>query len=133
MDENSETVVIYVSFLNLTLRLYPDRVAQIASLPAKEIKIPDEYSDFADVFLEEKSLVLPECIKLNEYTINPEYNKQPPYRLIYSLDPLELETLKTYIKTHLETRFTRYSKSSTGAPILFNKKPDGSLLLCVNY
>ena len=46
---------------------------------------------------------------------------------------MELETLKTYIETHLKTRFIRPSKSPAGAPILFDKKPDGSLRLCVDY
>ncbi len=46
---------------------------------------------------------------------------------------MELEALKTYIETHLKTGFIRSSKSPTGAPILFDKKPDGSLRLCVNY
>ena len=46
---------------------------------------------------------------------------------------MELETLKTYIKTHLKTGFIWPSKSPAGAPILFNKKPDGSLRLCVDY
>ena len=46
---------------------------------------------------------------------------------------MELETLKTYIKTHLKTGFIRPSKSPAGAPILFDKKPDGSFCLCVDY
>ena len=46
---------------------------------------------------------------------------------------MELETLKTYIKTHLKTGFIQSSKSPAGAPILFNKKPDGNLYLCIDY
>ena len=46
---------------------------------------------------------------------------------------MELETLKTYIEIHLKTGFIRPFKSPVDAPILFNKKPDGSLRLCVNY
>ena len=91
--------------LNLTPGIHPDRVAQIASLLVKEVRILDEYSDFADVFLEEKVLVLPERIKLNEHVIDLEDGKQPPYGLIYSLGPVELETLKIYNKTHLKTGF----------------------------
>ena len=44
-----------------------------------------------------------------------------------------METLKTYIKTHLKTGFIRPSKSPTGAPILFDKKLDDSFHLYVNY
>ena len=46
---------------------------------------------------------------------------------------MELETLKTYIKTHLKTGFIQPSKSLTDALILFNKKSDGSLRLYMDY
>ena len=78
-------------------------------------------------------MVLPERIELNEHAIDLEDGKQPPYGPIYSLSPVELETLKIYIKTHLKTGFIWPSKSPAGAPILFNKKPNGSLRLCVDY
>ena len=60
-------------------------------------------------------------------------DKQPPYRPIYSLGLVELETLKTYIETNLANGFIRPSKSPASAPILFVCKPNGSLRLCVNY
>ena len=99
----------------------------------EEVRIPDEYSDFTNVFSEKKALVLPERTKLNEHAIDLENSKQPPYGPIYSLDPVELETLKTYIKTHLKTGFIQPSKSLAGALILFNKKLDVSFYLCVDY
>ena len=133
LDENSETFIVHVASLNLTLGIHPDRAAQIASLLAKKVRIPDEYSDFADVFSEAKALVLSECTELNEFAIDLEDGKQPPYGPIYILVPVELETLKTYIETHLKTGFIRPSKSLAGAPILFDKKPNGSLYLCMDY
>ena len=133
MDENSETFVVHVASFNLVSGIYLDRKAQIASLLIEKVKILDKYSDFTDVFSEEKTLVLPERTELNEHAINLEDGKQPPYGPIYSLGPVELETLKTYIETHLKTGFIRPSKSPAGAPILFDKKPDGSLRLCVDY
>ena len=99
----------------------------------KEVTIPDKYLDFVNVFSEEKALVLPECTNINEHAIELENGKQPSYGSIYSLGLVELETLKTYIKTHLKTRFIRPSKSPTGALILFDKKSNSSLCLCVNY
>ena len=133
LDKNSETFVVHVAFFSLVTGIYPDRKAQIASLLTKEVKILDKYSDFTNVFLEQKALVLPEHTKFNEHAIDLEDGKQPPYGPIYSLGPVELETLKTYIKTHLKTGFIRLSKSPAGAPILFDKKPDGSCRLCVDY
>ena len=76
---------------------------------------------------------LPEHIGINDHSIDLLDNKQPPYGLIYSLGPVELETLKTYIEANLSSSFIRSSKSPAGAPILFVQKKDGSLRLCINY
>ena len=105
----------------------------MALLFAEQVTIPTEYSDFADVFLKKSANVLPERTGANEHAIELEEGKQPPYGPIYSLGPVELETLKTYIETNLANGFIRASKSPAGAPILFVRKPDGSLCLCVNY
>ena len=131
LDENSETFVVHV--VPLDLRIHPDREAQIALLLTEEVKISDKYLDFANVFSKEKTLVLPERTELNEHAIDLDDGKQQPYGPIYSLRPMELETLETYIQTYMKNIFMRPSKFPAGAPILFDKKPDGSLLLCVDY
>ena len=133
LDVKSETFVLHVASLNLAPGIHPDRAAQIASLLTEEVKNPNKYLDFTDVFSAEKALVLPKRTELNEYAIDLEDGKQPPYGPIYSLGPVELETLKTYIETHLKTEFIQPSKSPAGASILFNKKPDGSLRPCIDY
>ena len=46
---------------------------------------------------------------------------------------MELKTLKAYIETNLANGFIRPSKSPAGAPILFDRKSDGSFRLCVDY
>ena len=79
--------------------------AQIASLLAKKITVPVVYSNYADVFLKKSAKVLPERTSINEHAIKPEKGKQPSYGSIYSLDPVELETVKTYIKTNLANGF----------------------------
>ena len=45
---------------------------------------------------------------------------------------MEMETVKAYIEIHLKTGFIQPFNSPAGAPILFDKKPDGSLQLCVD-
>ena len=102
MDKNSKTFIVYVASLNVALGIHPDKVAQIALLLTKEVKILDKYSDFINIFSEKKALVLPERTKFNEPAINLEDSKQPLYGPIYCLSPVELETLKTYIETHLK-------------------------------
>ena len=124
--------MVHVTSLS-TMVIHPAREAQIALLVAEKVKIPTEYSDFSNVFSEEKALILSEATELNQHAIELQEGQQPLYGPIYSLGPVELETLKTYIKTNLANGFIRPSKSPAGALILFVGKPDGSLRLCVDY
>lgn len=55
------------------------------------------------------------------------------YGLIYNLKLVELETLKTYIRTDLKTGFIWSFKVPIDKPIFFNRKPDRSFHFCVNY
>ena len=48
---------------------------------------------------------LPKDTSINEYAIELVKGKQSPYGSIYSLRPVELKTLKTYIETYLKTGF----------------------------
>ena len=115
--------------------VHSKKQAQVGALLFDEAptKVPAEYSDYSDVFSAENAAELPENTGMNEHAIELEGGKQPPFGLIYSLGPVELETLKTYIKTNLANGFIRPFKSPAGAPILFDRKPDGSLHLCVDY
>ena len=53
----------------------------------------------------------------------------PPYRM----DPAELRELKAQLEELLSKGFIRPSISPWGAPVLFAKKKDGSLRLCIDY
>ena len=137
-DTKYETFVVYVaSFESPSQKsdVHPSRRAQIATIVPNEAStsIPTEYSDFADLFFPELASELPKHTEINDYAIKLVDDQQLPYRPIYSLGPIKLETLKTYIETNLKNGFIRPSKSPAGAPILFDKKPDGSLRLCVDY
>ena len=96
-------------------------------------EVPAEYSDYSNVFLAENAAKLSENTGINEHAIKLEEGKQPPFEPIYSLGLVELETLKTYIETNLANDFIRPSKSPAKAPIFFNRKPDRSLRLYVDY
>ena len=102
-------------------------------LIAKKVKISAQYSDFSDVFLEEKALVLLEITNLKQYAMKLQEGQQPFYWLIYNLGPVELKMLKTYIKINLANNFIRSLKSLANAPIFFVWKPDGNFCLYVNY
>src|ERR1700731_1917303 len=49
------------------------------------------------------------------------------------MSEVELKTLKDYLDDMLDKGFIRLSKSPAGAPVLFVKKKDGDLHLCVDY
>ena len=133
LDENVKASVVHVNSLASKMTIHPTKEAQLALLLAEKVTVPTEYSDFADVFLEKSANVFPKRIGANEHAIELEKGKQPPYGPIYSLGLVELQILKTYIRTNLSNSFIRASKSPAGAWILFVRKPDGSLRLCVNY
>ena len=127
LDVDSETFVVHVAIWKQEeMPVHSKKQAQVGALLLDKAptKVPAEYSDYRDVFSAENAAELPENPGMNEHAIKLEEGKQPQFGLIYSLGPVEMETLKTYIKTNLANGFIRPSKSLAGAPILFDKKPD---------
>ena len=53
----------------------------------------------------------------------------PPYRMA----PADLKELNEQLKELLDKGFIKSSTSPWGAPVLFVKKKDGSLRLCIDY
>ena len=145
LDPEYETYVVHVgsvssnaspSSSSLKLNVHLFHRPQVSGLIVGKAptKILVEYSDFADVFSPDWVSMLPEHTGINDYAIELINGcQQSPYRPIYSLEPVELETLKAYIETNLANSFIGLSKSPAGALILFNQKSDSSLWLCVNY
>ena len=119
--------------------MYSKRQAQIKAqvgallFNKASTEVLTEYSNCSNIFSVEYAVELPENTKMNKYAIKLEEGKQLFFGPIYSLGPVELETLKTYIKINLANGFIQLSKSPAGAPILFDKKPDRSFCLCVDY
>lgn len=95
-------------------------------------QIPPQYAEFANVRLEEHLQILPKHSKHN-LAIKLIEGTTPPYQLLYNLSPTELGILRQYIKEYLQRGQIRRSKSLAGALILFVKKKDSTLRLCVDY
>ena len=136
LDKNFETFVVYVASLSSTpLNVHPSQRPQISVLIVEEAltKVLDEYADFADVFSPDLAAKLSEHTGINDYAIELVDGQQPPYGPIYSLGPVELGTLKAYIKTNPANGFIKPSTFPADAPILFDRKSDGLLRLCVDY
>lgn len=95
--------------------------------------MPSKYVDFAAVFLPKLAVKLSKHIRINDYAIELGDDWKPLYGFTYSLELVELEILKTYIQNNLATGFMGPSKYPARVSIFFDKKPDGSLRLCINY
>ena len=109
------------------------KIEEIQNNPNEEpIELPIEYINFKDVFDKKASDTLP-LHRSYDHQIPLLPDTQPPFGPIYSLSELELSALRDYLKENLEKEFIRPSTSPTGAPIIFVKKKDGSLRLCVDY
>ena len=59
--------------------------------------------------------------------------KDPPSKKLYPLDAAELAALKEQIEQFLASRRIALSSSPYGVPILFAKKKDGGLRMCIDY
>ena len=95
-------------------------------------KIPKAYHDFAPLFSKSKADRLPEHTTYDhEIPLVPEAVMRP--QRMYGMSDSELKTLKGYLDEMEEKGFIRRSTSPAGAPVIFVKKKDGSLRLCVDY
>jgi hypothetical protein len=94
--------------------------------------LPPEFLPYRSVFEKSSADILPPH-RSYDLKINTEPGSTPPFQHIYGLSATELDALKTFIDENLTKGFIRHSTSPAGAPILFVKKKDGSLRLCVDY
>ena len=94
--------------------------------------IPKDYWQFADIFCKQKAKSLPSH-RPYDLAIQIEEGTTPPLGPIYSLSLIELQTLRTFIEENTKTGIIRPSNSPCGAPVLFVKKKNGTLRLCVDY
>ena len=94
--------------------------------------VPKDYHDYVDVF----NKACADTLALHrpyDLKINLEEGTSPPIGPIYSLSASELTALREFIDKHLAIGFIRPSHSPHGAPVLFVRKKDGSLRLCVDF
>nr|OQO15701.1 hypothetical protein B0A51_17499 [Rachicladosporium sp. CCFEE 5018] len=95
-------------------------------------ELPSQYSGHAGAFSTEGSASLPESGP-QDLSIDLVEGSTSPWMPLYNLSQDELVILKEYIQTNLAKGWIRHSKSPAEAPILFVKKKDGTMRLCVDY
>ena len=87
--------------------------------------------EFPDVFSEDLSRLPPD--RELEFGIEVLLGSAPISIPPYRMAPLELKELKTQLQDLVDKGFIRPSVSPWGAPVLFVKKKDGTMRLCIDY
>ncbi|RVW41427.1 Retrovirus-related Pol polyprotein from transposon 17.6 [Vitis vinifera] len=103
-------------------------VSNESDLKLEDIPIVREYPD---VFPEDLPGLPPE--REVEFTIDLVPGTSPMSKAPYRMAPVELKELKVQLQELLDKGFIKPSVSPWGAPVLFVKKKDGSMRLCIDY
>nr|GFD07824.1 putative nucleotidyltransferase, ribonuclease H [Tanacetum cinerariifolium] len=88
-------------------------------------------SKFPDVFPDELAGIPP--VREVEFNIERIPGAEPISKAPYRMAPIELKELKDQLQELLERGFIRPSVSPWGAAVLFVKKKDGNIRLCIDY
>ncbi|KAL8093525.1 hypothetical protein AgCh_035410 [Apium graveolens] len=100
----------------------------------KETPILDEIPivrEFPDVFPEELPGLPPD--REIEFSIDLILGAEPVSKAPYRMAPMEMKELAKKLQELLDKGVIRPSISPWGAPVLFVKKKDGSMRLCIDY
>jgi hypothetical protein len=107
---------------------------EIISIESKELEVVSKQmiNKYHDVFPDELPPGLPPQREI-DHKIELIPNSSPPSRPTYRMSSVELIELKKQLEELVKSGFIQPSKSPFGAPILFVKKKDGTMRMCVDY
>ena len=95
--------------------------------------ISKAYKKFFDIFFENVNIRLSSHRENLNHFIDLQENAASIFEFLYNLSKTKLKILKEYIDTNLKLEFITRFNFSIDALILFVKKKDESLKLCVDY
>ncbi|GJY51952.1 putative reverse transcriptase domain-containing protein [Tanacetum coccineum] len=101
------------------------------SFEKKSVKDVSVVNEFPDVFLEDLSGIPPD--RKFEFQIDLIPGVTPIAKTPYRLAPSEIKELMSQLQELVDKGFIRPSSSPWGALILFVKKKDGSMRMCIDY
>ncbi|KAD7479048.1 hypothetical protein E3N88_02184 [Mikania micrantha] len=107
------------------------RIEIKGDLPRKRIENVPIVNEYSDVFPEELPGLPPD--RQVEFRIDLLPGTAPIARAPYRLAPSEMQELMKQLQELLEKGLIRPSSSPWGAPVLFVKKKDGSMRMCIDY
>ena len=108
-------------------------IASVRDVRAEELSIDrvPVVCEYPDVFPDDLPGLPP--MREIEFCIDLLPGTQPKSIPPYRMAPVELRELKEQIQDLLDKGFIRPSVSPWGAPVLFVKKKDGSMRMCIDY
>ncbi|KAL1914164.1 uncharacterized protein VTP21DRAFT_10268 [Calcarisporiella thermophila] len=109
--------------------LVPPKITNSEQCPMEIQHILQEF--LGTVFRDELPASLPPRREI-DHRIDTR-DAQPVSRAPYRMSPLELDVMRKQLDELLEKGYIRPSASPWGAPVLFVKKKDGDLRMCVDY
>ena len=131
--ENGDRLVTLAQLSVLIRKGYPLYLCSVQDTKREDPSLEDipVVNQYPDVFPDEiPGMPPPREIDFTiELVPGTEPISKPPYRLA----PAELKELKEQLQDLLNKGYIRPSTSPWGAPVLFVKKKDGSLRLCIDY
>ena len=138
IENKFENLVSQKAWVSLKKTEDRDKATGLATVSISSIDtspvLPEYLSEFKSVFDESKLANLP---AYNEKFAMPidfvEENSELPRAYPYKLSLKEEQALKEEIEKGLLSGQLTFSQAAGGCPVLFVRKPDGSLRMCVDY
>ncbi|GKA51884.1 putative reverse transcriptase domain-containing protein [Tanacetum coccineum] len=112
-------------------RVVPDVVSEVKEIEKKEVSNIPVVCDFPDVFPDDLPGILPE--RQVDFGIDLIPGATPIAKAPYRLAPTEMQELMKQLQDLLDKGFIQPSASLWGVPVLFVKKKDGSMRMCIDY
>lgn len=127
----------HVMVLTATFRLYA-KGAEVYALEVSKLTketmdehIPVVFKDVHGAFSKEASNELLDH-GVSDMKIEFKERKEPCNTGLWSMSPKKLEELQHYLEENLEKGWIRQSKSPVSDPIMFARKKDGSIRVCMS-
>jgi hypothetical protein len=100
------------------------------------VSLPKCIKQMLDKFLNVMLEALPDELPLKrrlDHVIEVMLKVAPHAKAPYRMNHEELKELKVQLEEFIAKRYIKFSKSPYGAPVLFVRKKDGTLKMCVDY
>ena len=96
-----------------------------------DLDLPRVVCEYEVVFLDE--ILGPPPQRVVDFGIELHLGTSPISMTLHRMTPVELQELRVQLQELLDKGFIRQSTSPWGAPVLFAKKKDKTLRLCIDY